>query len=265
MSLDDDILIDNYLRGQLSDQEIVAFELKLKSDDEFRKNVELERALWVSQNESDWSFANPNNEEVKAYKKLLEEPGIQSLKKSLGQINTTLKKDSKSTVKNWVYYMVAASIAIFFCLNIFFNQNSSNQELVDDFLSASDLPSFTSRGASETEDLILAQEFFEKENFKDALDIFIPILDSGIKDASVYLYTGISQMKLKQYGKAETTFDALIASDLLDAQKGYWYKALLYLQQDHIDDCKTILSHIVSQSLYNHTEAKALLKVLNDD
>lgn len=265
MNLDDDILIDNYLRGLLTEDEIVSFKLKLESSDEFRQNFELEQALWLSQNEADWSFSKYKNDEVKVYRRLLEGSDMQSLKKNLKQINTEFKDESTKSVSNWLYYFAAASIAILICLGVFMNQGVSNQELVNEYLYTSDLPSFVSRADSETSNLIQAQEFFENENYQNALDIFIPALETNQNEASIYLYTGIAQMKLKKYIEAESTLNDLINTNLIDAEKGYWYKALLYLEQDKTEDAKAILNGIISKSLFNHLEAKELLNELNNE
>lgn len=265
MSTDNDILIDNYLRGLLTEEELIAFELKLQSDDEFRRNVALEQALWSSQNDADWSFATYKNDEIKTYIKLLEESDLQNLKKSLKQINSEFNEDASKSRSYKFYYLAAASIAILITLSVFFNQDVSNQELVDKYLSTADLPSLVSRGHSEADILIQAQELFENENYQDALNIFRPALETRRNDPSIYLYTGIAQMKLMKFTEAEITFDNLVNSQLLDAQKGYWYKALLFLEQNRIDETKVILNTIISNSLFNHDEAEELLKALSNE
>nr|WP_321247726.1 hypothetical protein [uncultured Psychroserpens sp.] len=265
MSFENDILIDNYLRGLLNEDEIVSFKLRLKSDLEFKKSFLLEQALWASQSDTDWSFANYTNDEVKTYKKLLENDDLQNLKKTLNRVNAEFKETPKKKTKLSFYYLAAASIAILICLSIFLNQDQNNQHLVNDYLDTSNLPSFVSRGETSTDDLINAQQFFENEEYQKSLDIFIPVIETDKANGPVYLYTGIAQMKLEQYVNAETTFNKLINSNLLDAQKGYWYKALLYLIQDKVEDSKAVLETIVSNKYHNHLKAKALLETLNDD
>lgn len=265
MSLENDILIDNYLRGLLSEEEVDSFKLKLQSDDEFRKNFELEQALWASQNETDWSFVNSNNTDVEVYRELLQGSDLQNLKKSLKQTNTEFNKDATASSKPKLYLFAAASIAILICLGIFFNQDVSNQELVDDYLNTSNLPSFVSRGDDPKIELIEAQNLFENGSYQKALDVFIPTLEANKNNSSIYVYIGIAQMKLKNYKEAEIVFNELIYQNLIDSEKGYWYKALLYLEQDKIEEAKAILNGIISKSLFNHLEAKQLLNELDDE
>lgn len=265
MSLDDDILIDNYLRDLLDDKQKVDFEERLQTDSEFLKNFELEQALWQSQNDNEWSFTVKKTEEYKDYKSLLEGEDLQNLKENLKQINSDFKFQSNKKSRSRFYYIVAAaSIVILIALNLFLKQDVSNQELVENYLNTNDLPSFVNRGDS-TENLIKAQQLFENENYQQALDLFVASIDTANDNPSVYLYTGVSQMKLKDYISAESTFDKLIQSDLLDAEKGYWYKALLYLEQDRVADAKAILNGIISKRLYNYKKAEVLLSELNND
>lgn len=260
MNLEDDILIDNYLRGLLDEKAKKDFELRLQSDTPFRENFELEKALWLSQSDHDWSFANQNHAAVTTYKKLLEDENLQDLKKSIQQISSASNTNSSTTRKlsKW-YYLAAASIVLCIALSVFLKQDLSHQDLVNEYLQTSDLPSFVSRGDTNADDLIKAQQLFENKNYQGALDLFTPVLETSKPDASVYVYAGIAQMQLQRYQAAESTFNQLIDADLIDAQKGYWYKALLYLKQDKTDDAKQVLNTIISNSYYNHEKAKDLL------
>lgn len=138
----------------------------------------------------------------------------------------------------------------------------SNDELYGNYSEYSNLPSFVSRSNAEENKLYEAETLFKSEQYKDALEIFQTNFGGSKDEGSVFIYTGLSQLELKQYEQAESTFNKLIESDLLDAQKGYWYKALLYLKQDKVEEAKSILNQIVEKSQYNHPKAKALLSDL---
>lgn len=266
MSLDDDIIIDNYLRNLINEKEQLDFEKRLESDIDFRENFNLEKNLRASQNSEDWSFVKKNTSESKDYKALLEEEDLKNLKKTLEKVSSEYNtKSSQGSIK-WFYYLAAASIVLFLGFQFAFNQSVSNQDLYNDYVSLNELPSFATRGEENTLgiQLIKGQEFFEAENYKASLAIFEPILNTTKTNASVFIYTGISQTELGEYKKAENTFNTLINSDLLDAEIGYWYKALLFLKTDRVDEAKTILNTIVSKSLYKQKKAKQLLKDLEE-
>nr|WP_321228174.1 hypothetical protein [uncultured Psychroserpens sp.] len=263
--MEDDILINNYLQGLLSENEQNSFLERLEFDSNFRDTFKLEEQLFNSLNEDSWSFIEQKNSEVDEYLNLLEEDDLKKLKKTLNRVSEEFKETPKKKTKYRFYYLAAASIALLISLSIFLNQDASNQELVNDYLDTSRLPSFVSRGEASIDDLIEAQHYFENEDYQRSLDIFTTALETNTTNASIYLYTGISQMRLEKYTAAELTFDKLIQSDLLDAQKGHWYKALLYLKQDKVVESKIMLEKIVANSYYNHSKAKELLEKLNDD
>lgn len=73
------------------------------------------------------------------------------------------------------------------------------------------------------------------------------------------IYKGLSEIELSKYLEAEKTFDSLINSDLIDAEKGYWFKSLLYLKNNKILKCKTLLNKIITESLFNKEKAELLL------
>ena len=69
-------------------------------------------------------------------------------------------------------------------------------------------------------------------------------------------------MKIAKTANAIETFNQLIESKLLDASKGYWYKALAYVKAGDKEQAKALLEKITSDSLYNHQKAEELLDKL---
>ena len=145
-----------------------------------------------------------------------------------------------------------------------FNRGINNDDLYAEYSDYSNLPSFVSRGEVGTDSLYNAENLFKENKYKEALDIFQSQINTSTNTGSVYIYTGLSQIELEQYKQAENTFDTLIESNLLDAEKGYWYKALLYLKQDNHEKAISILKVIVSESLFNNKKATELLNKLDD-
>ena len=263
MTMEDDILIDNYLKGLLSENEVQSFLERLESDADFNEKFKLEEQLFNSLNEDSWSFSENKTSEAEVYKKTLEENDLQSLKKTLSEVNSQFNSESsKTNNRRILYYLVAASIVVFLGFQFFFNQKMSNQELYNNYVGLDDLPSFVSR-SSEDDNLIEAQELFENKEYRGALVIFKSQMNVADPKADIAVYKGLSEMELAIYNDAEQTFNSLISSDLLDAEKGYWYKALLFLKQDRVEDSKQILNEIISENLYNNNEAEELLKQLD--
>lgn len=258
MNLEDDILIEKYLKGELSSEEQDTFTERLNSDAEFKAQFELEKRLFESIDDDDWSYVrDENNAEIDAYKEILtHDDDIKHLKKTLSEFKVDASPRRTLKITSWVIYAAAASIALFFAINSIFNSQLSNEELYYEYLNTEDLPSFVTRGDDTDTMAVKAQQQFESKNYEEALQLF-----SGIEtnSAKLYLYRGVSQMELGKFSEAEETFKTLIDSEFLDAPKGKWYLALLYLKMDKVDDAKTILNEIVEKSLYNNEQAKALL------
>ncbi|WP_111685542.1 tetratricopeptide repeat protein [Winogradskyella tangerina] len=264
MNIEDDILIEKFLRDQLSEAERSLFTERLEVDADFKTQFTIEKQLFETLDEQNWSFIDSNNEHVDSYKKILASDDIQSLKKTLIATNASQNDNGKpsNSTRRLFYYLAAASIVIFLGFQFFFNQNITSEALYNDYVNLDGLPSFVSRNDTENK-LSEAQKLFQDEKYEEALIIFESELNSAEAKGNVLIYQGISQIQLKRYSEAEITFNTLINSDLIDAEKGYWYKALLYLKQDKVDDARNLLHKIKDEKLFNFENASNLLKELD--
>lgn len=262
MNINDDILITQYLNNTLSDQERKNVLDRMVNDAEFKEKVLFEKQLLDTFDENKWSFIeNTNAAAVKEYSELFkkEEKLKQALEDAKINFNTP-----KKTNFNWYLYASAAMIVLLIAIVPFVNNSSSSSELYATYINTTELPSLSIRGNDSNDIRTKAQHLFEQKKYEEALVILNKELDLSKKQtATVYLYMGISQMELNQFEKATTTFNELLNSGLMDAPKGYWYKALLYLKMKNKKDAVTILNTISSQKLYNYEQANDLLKELD--
>lgn len=255
MKITEDILIEKYLRNQLSKEELTSFNKRFNLDTLFKEKVKLEKQLSQSLNENQWS-AIDNSPLLNEYKEVFKSKEISSLKEQLKEENAIYQNSFK---KKFLTYYLVASILVFFISISFLLQKESSQKLYSTYLNQTELNSFITRGDNKNE-LIEAQTFFENKDYAKALTIFEKaILNKKNVSSNLYLYIGITQLKLDKTEKALSTFNALIHSDLLDAPKGYWFKALLYLKDEDTKKSKEILNEIVEKKLYNYQKAKKLL------
>ena len=267
MIQEDYILIGNYLKDLLSENEKTSFLERLDSDAQFKEAFEFEQQAFYTLNNDEWSYVGNTSSEVQDYRRLLDESDMQELKHTLNKVNTSQRQTSKETNRTPFYYLAAASIVVFMAFQFFFNQDVSNQELYDNYINHENLPSFATRSSGNDVEvkLVTAQRLFENLEYKASLAIFEQILGSELNNASLYLYTGIAQTELTMYEEAELTFDNLINNNVIDGSIGHWYKALLYLKQNKVEVSKSTLKHIIENSLYNNSKAKELLSKLGDD
>lgn len=262
MSLEEDILIEQFLKGNLSKSEVEDFLKKIENDVEFKAQVSFEKQLKDSLSEEEWSFMKNKTPEVEAYNEIYKSKEIQKLKNVIQDSNNVYQQPKKTISRKWFLYASAAVIALLVSIYVF-KPSASPQELYLAYIDNSVLPSYISREDSGENNLIRAQQFFENKKYEKALDIFEKELkNSSTPDAAIYLYKGIAHMELDEFEEAEKTFDTLIDSDLIDASKGKWYKALLYLKMEDVEKSKTLLNEIVQDATFNHKIAKKLLQQL---
>ncbi|MHA7059173.1 tetratricopeptide repeat protein [Aquimarina sp. M1] len=265
MSIEEDILIQNFLKDTLSEKERSEVLLQMENDNDFREKVNFEKQLLLNLNESKWSIStNHELQEVKEYEALLRSESTKVLTDTISAVNNEYQLKQNRGSRSWLLYIGIAVILVLIGFTIFSPSKATSEELYVSYLDASELPSLVDRGNGEQKSLIKAQRLFESKQYNKALEILTADLDNMQKNkATIYLYTGISQMELNQFDNAEKTFDTLINSNLIDAPKGIWYKALLLLKQNNIEKAKEILSEIGKYpNHYKSKEASELLEQL---
>ena len=257
-------LIEDFFREEITVENRAIVLERLKTDTEFRTAFLLEKQQFENYDESNWSFMdNSDLEELNAYEALFKSEQTQRLKASIQEASAQYHKTDKTPSRKWMFYAAAAILVLMFSVYSILDTKDTPQQLFSVYFNPDELPGLAVRGANEDDLLLKAERFFNEEQYSEA----IPLMDQSMalmsKNAgAIYLYKGISHMEIGQFDIAETTFNSLIESDLLDAQKGYWYKALLYLKTNRSEDAKVILQEIVSENYVNKEKAAKILEEL---
>ncbi|MBX2828549.1 MAG: tetratricopeptide repeat protein [Flavobacteriaceae bacterium] len=258
--------IDSFLRGTLSHEERQQFLARMQEDTELRKEVLFQKQMMESLDDASWSFMETYPEaEVNEYASLFEGEDMQALKASIGEAKDSFRGKGRVRPLKWLAYAAAASLVIWLGSTFFKKNPLSPEELYVQNLDLEGLPSLVVRDSGQEEYLVAAQLEFENKNYEAALPTFKSTLDTTQRTTSaLYLYTGISQMELGRYPEAETTFTQLEQSDLVDANKALWYRALLYLKQSDTEKAKVLLERIAQMNLQPYTgKAQQLLRELD--
>ena len=258
MSLEEDILIERYLRNELSKEERKSFVERMDNDVLFKEKVILEKQLSETLHEDSWSFLEETDHpELKEYEILLRSKETQALKESINEAHKEYKKSQRFS-KNWIFYVAAAVVIVFFSTTIFDFAPKSNQELFDKYMQKTDLIALVDRSGYDSI-FSIAQKAFDNKNYQEVTSSLSQIVDST-KNSTVFLHLAIAEIELEKFDAAEKVLNKLINSNLLDNQKGYWYKSLLYLKSNQIEKSKKELNTIIENSYYKYKEAKQLLK-----
>lgn len=257
---EDDILIENFLKGSLSKEEVINFNLRLEKDTDFKEKFLFEKELYSTFNESEWNSRELNKELVNEYKESFISKETKDLETTLKKVeNQFLNSSDRMKSSRKTFFLIAASVALLFLIYNLYPKSYSNQDLYTAYIQKENLPSLITRSENSSE-LIKGQEYFNNKDYDSALEIFKKYIDKEKENANLYLYAGISYLELNQYANAEKIFNTLINSNLIDASKGKWYLALTYIKSNKNSKGQTLLKQIVEDKSYNYKLAKELLK-----
>lgn len=267
MKEEDQILIAKKLRGELLAEEKDTFQQRLATDIEFQKNYHFEKHLIENLNEEDWDMSEDfNQSEIEAYTELYRSRETQELKETLSRVKTRFRSKEVTPLRRqkWLWFAAAAAIALLIITSLLINSQKTPKGLYISYFDVNEIPSLNQRSAEENLTLSEAQQFFKKGAYEEALSLFKQLEVSGeINRANLLLYIGVSEMELEKFNEAEETFNTLINSNLMDASKGYWFKALLYLKMGESEKAKEILEKIKVNSLYNYQKTDEILNSLD--
>lgn len=262
MNLEEDYLIERFLKDELSKDEREIVEARIASEPEFAQKVVFERQLFETFNEEDWSRIEEPDEEVNAYAELF---GTKESKTIEGVIASSAAayKDAKTKTPRRPMWLYAAAAAILLVLSFYFllPGKVASEELYLTYLDKTELPSLVTRGDAAAEQM-KGQGYFENREFEEAEQLFNDLIQNGSQNGAFYIYLSLAQAELGEFDEALATLDELIQSDLLDSEKGYWYKSLVYLKSDQSNEARRLLKLIIENGYYNQTLAEALLDEL---
>ncbi len=267
MNIEEDILIERFLKNELTPNEKALFVKRLSTEKILSEKVAFEKQLFETLNEKDWSYAqNVDSIEKKEFETLFKSDQTKNIKKVISEsYQVYLKKRARKT-RNWLLYSTSVAAAvIFITLYTFSLSEISSDQLYNSYLKDTKPNSSFVRGNKNTQKTIAEAELlFEDKQYDKAIHLFSEALVSNTENSAIYIFLAISNMELNRHKEAESILNDLIASNLINAQKGYWYKSLLYLKSKDLIRCKKSLQVIIDNSYYNYVKAKELLDKLTD-
>ena len=156
-------------------------------------------------------------------------------------------------------YSSAAVIVLFISFYTFAPSNQSPEKLYYKYLEPLEMPITRSSDRIEQQ-LVKAGSHLNKNEYAEAYPIFSGLMESGYRTPAIYINLAVCQIETGALEEAEATLNGFIQSDLLDSEKGFWYKSLLYLKSGKIDKSGSVLIQIVENNYFNHQLAKELLR-----
>lgn len=242
------ILFENYLSNKLTNEELLNFELRLKTDLDFNElfNIYKNMSSFLENKYKD-------EENLKAFKENLKHVSNSHFNKEENKIVKQEKPKRLSLYK----YAIAASVVLLFGFFLF-NQ-FSNPEYSD--YSQYGTVSLTVRGSNSTL-LKTAEEAFNNKDFTKADKVLENLINQDKNNSELKLYRAISNIELNNFKTSDVLLNDLRNGDSVYKYTAAWYLALSKLKQNNKDACIEILKTIPEDS-DNYNQVKKLLNKLD--
>jgi len=215
-----------YLSEELSEEERLSFENRLKKEDEL-------------------SEAFNNYKELYGFleHKFTTEKATEAFTKNLNEISEGYFANKKKTkvikFRPW-QYAAAASVVLFLGITMF--NNFGMNPVYSDF-AVHEALSLTERG-NLNQLYLNAEQAFNSNDYKQAEQLFSEILVANPNLVEVELYKAISLIEINQFTSADKILLGISNQNSAYKFTAKWYLALSKLKQKKYDDCELLLKEI---------------------
>ena len=243
--LPDIALIERYLEGELSGQELVEFETAMDSDQQIKLAVE---------------------EHLKSLvlaKAMGEEQWRERMKKQLAE------KPVSDTVFLWppyLKYIAAAAIVLLLVIGgLWMSQNGKKPDLEEWLTTHLETPAAPELMSTDQDSLLAATYYaYNQGNYEEALASFPVLLPNytGGQLRELLFFEGMSHFKLQQYPEARQNFEKIDRGAFQET--ALWYTSISYLKEGNIEAAKPVLQSLIDNNTFSfyRSLAKELLDIL---
>ncbi len=244
--------IDRYLDKNLSGPELNWFEKELDSNPELQAELKLQKEL---------------NE-------VLGQDDILDLREKLNVIHEMVdpepegKRIKRTLSGNWAGIAAACAVilvAIGFLLTNSINPVQTAEELFDQHYEPYIVPT-NYRSAAEI-NIVFHKALVEygNQDYQKALQLFEEVLFEDESRMDVTLLTGISNLEIENYNKANNSFQKVIDhNDNLFIEQAEWYLALCYLKTGEQEKAHIQFGKIITDNSLYKEEAEDILNKLGN-
>ncbi|WP_430412871.1 tetratricopeptide repeat protein [Kordia sp.] len=257
---------ERFLNGELTSEELLAFEQEQATKPELKEYVTLSVQLKQALSEEDWYTHKNTSEQYTTVKKWYQEDDVLAFKEKIQQQATkefTTKEKTFSLSKYWIP-IAAACLLLLITLVFQLTAQPTMKQLYPEYATWNDTPSFivldqNTRNTKEQIELL-----YTNEKYQECIAVADKFLNTSTTDrTNVMIYKGFSLVKLNQYTAALVVFKTISESDAIDASKGLWYMALVYLKiEDKENLQKTLQTITASDTNYKYEKALELMNAI---
>jgi len=240
----DYILFEKYLRGDLSDADVLIFKNRLVTDTEFKNS-------FTTYTELSGFLEHTLDDESMAFKNNL---------KNIAQAHFSKTETSTPEESNKRYTFgrlaIAASIVVLIGLFVF---NQFKTPTYNDY-NTHDTIDLTVRGANDNE-LFEANKAFNTREFSKANSILERLLETDKDNRQLQLYYAVTNIELDRFEVADILLNDISKSASVYKNRALWYFALSNLKQDKIEETQLVLKQI-PEDADDYKQAQKLLNKL---
>ncbi len=224
-------IIEAYLRGELSENELVTIEEKIKSDKDFASQVEMLRDMSVA---------------LKA--------DVNGFNQTLASVMISEERKEKKVVPIRKWLMVAAAIAALMVVFFLFN-TSSPDDLYTAYFEMPPENVITRNDASNTS-LDQAITAYKRTDYRQALSLFDSM---NPKSTEVVFYSAMCHMAEGNHDQSVPLLESIqgTAGSLNSAVE--WYLGLSHFQLGNNDQARDILTNLAEIDGYYARQAREFL------
>lgn len=251
-------LIDKYLNNDLTKDELLLFNEKLKKDLDFAEEVKLYQEIeqTLTSKMSNYKEENDLRNTLEDLSKEFVVEDVVDKENKEQRTESREQRDVKVFSLRRYTKFIAVAASVVFIVSIFMLNGKPDY---NDFANHQQLE-LVVRGTTD-EHLINAQQAFNLKDYTVAEKEFRTVLYADSLNTEVQLYLGISLLEQGKFELAENTFSAIKNGTSIYKNKAIWYLALSKLKQKDYKTCKEILK-LVTKDAEDYKNARKLLKKL---
>lgn len=237
-----ELLIERYLKDEMSSEERNQFENRLTSDPELLEAYEITQAAH----------------------KLVEEAGRLDLKQTLEGFEDRAKKSRVIKLPMRAFARIAAVLVLAIGAYMFFNFGGSmtKDEAFESYFEPYANPSVLRSSDEETINWNKAVQSYNTGDYDLALEYF-ERAGGDVHYTTVEFYQGMSYllMDYPDFTDAEYYFNQVREDDSDFKEQANWYYGLVVMKQGKNREAEQVFKEIVKNKSYNHRNAKKLLNM----
>lgn len=238
-----EVLIDKFLQGQLSQQEQADFDQRMQ-DPAFVEEVERQKTAY----------------------ELTKALGRIELKEKLAGFESSVqeKKKRPSFKRSYFLTLAAALVLLFLGIALFnwFPQNDASL-FAEYFELYRDPPNARGTSPQENTDWALAAKAYRAKNFNAAYPLFDQLSQTEKQNYLAHFYAGQCLLATStNIDQAIKHFKTVLESDNDYRQQSQWYLALSYLQQGKKEEAQDLLKTLAKVGTYQKEQVLQLLDKL---